>query len=414
MRAARYQIPMAGMAVVAALSATPGYAAPVAPTHKVAVFTGLATSDDYAVIDPDMAELLFLLSSTVVPVLDLLGTPARAATSVKHQWTSERIGPDRIYTSTAFNSATANTGVTINGTGAYLTVGMILEPESSTGAYEQCRIESIAGPNSILLSRRHAGTGANSLVVGGAMFIVASAEKEGDDTDGDLSRPRDQYENYTQIFKKPIRISGSRQAVLTAPNVGSEIDHQEQLRTIEILKELEKAILRGRSTNTIGDDNTPRYMRGLTSFLSTNASLVYNTLFVADPMTYINDQMQACWTAGARDVNVLICGTDWSKAISATNVSRVEIAQADRTREQVVERLITDFGVITKVTTPYLRPKQLLGIAPNRVFPMPLQGRNFQREDLSKTGDNIRRQVIGEYTLEVHGEDLMFQLTDNQ
>lgn len=381
------------------------------PFRAAMPFTGLATSDDFAVIDQDMSDILLLVAPFQTPFLDLLPQAPRAATSVKHDWTEQTIGPDRIIASTAINSATAATGFQTDGLAHLLQVGMLLELEATNGVGEIVQISSIPGPNSLLVNRNVGVSprGVTSLVPGGSLFVISTAEKEGDDTDGDVSRPRTQKSNYTQIFKKPIRISGSRQAVLTSPNVGSEIDNQEVLRTIELIRDLEKAVIRSVAVSTIADENSYRTMNGVRAQLTSINSAIANNSYTADPLFYTNALMQQAWNNGARDLDVLLMGSDWSAALSNTNASKLQVMQNERSVERVVETVVTDFGIMRKVVSPWMPRQALMGLASGRIFVMPLTGRNFQREDLAKTGDNSRRQIIGEYTLELHQEQQMFQ-----
>jgi hypothetical protein len=380
-------------------------------TQTAEVFTGYSTSDSFAEIDTDISDLLLLVAPFQTPFLNLLPQPPKAATSPKHDWFQQDIGPDRLITSTAINSATAATGVTVNGLAHLLQVGMILELESSAGDGELVQISSIPGPNSILFNRNIGVSprGVNSLVVGGKLFVVSTAEKEGDDTDGDVSRPRVGFTNYTQIFKKPIRISGTRQAVLTAPNVGSEIDHQETLRTIELLRDLEKAVIRSVAISTIADESTTRTMNGIRAQITTINSALVHSSFVADPLLYTNALMAEAWNAGARDLDVLLMGDEWSAALSSTNSSKLQVEQADRNVTRVVERITTDYGSLIKVVSPWMPRRAMMGVATGRIFVPNLQGRSFKREELAKTGDNLRRHILGEYTTEVHHQEQMFQ-----
>lgn len=352
---------------------------------RAAVFTGLATSDDFQVIDTDISEILLLASPFETPFLDLLPQPLRPAISPVHQWFEQAIGPDRIINSTAINSATAATGFQTDGLAHLLQVGMLLEFEPPSGNREIVQVSSIPGPNSLLVSRNIGLTpqGVNSLAPGGTLFVISTAEKEGDDTDGDVSRPRTPKQNFTQIFKKPIRISGTRQAVLTRPNVGSEIENQETLRTIELLRDLEKAVIRSVAISSLGDDNTYRTMNGLRSILTTNNSIIVNSSFTADPLFYTNALMQVGWNAGARNLNVLLMGSEWSAALSATNASKIQVEQADRTVQRVIERVTTDFGDVIKIVSPWMPRQAMMGVDTRRIFVMPLTGRNFQRQNLA-------------------------------
>lgn len=380
-------------------------------------FTGVATYDDAAVLDADVSELLLLLSPRETPLLSRLPAAMRPAINIKHDWIEQALGPDRIIASTAINSATAATGVTIGfadgtsgGPGNLLQVGMLLEVESTSGDSEIVQISSIAGANSILLTRNVGvvARGVNSLVAGGTLFVIGTAELEGGDTDGDVSRTRTTRSNYTQIFKKPIKLSGSRQSVIGLPNITNELDHQTMLRTIELMRDLEKAVIRSVAVGSIGADDVYRSMNGLRAQITAINSTVVAASFTADPLLYLNNLMQAAWTAGSRDLDILLCGSQWGKDISATNTSKLSVAQSERDVVRQVETIQTDFGMVEKIISPWMPPSAMLGVASRRIMVPNLTGRNFHVEELGKTGDSVKRQVIGEYTVEVHHPETMF------
>jgi len=379
------------------------------------VFTGLATYDDFASIDVDISEILLLVSQREVPLLDALPAPDLPATSVKHTWHEQALGPDRLTNSTAINSATANTGVQIDaGLAAYMQVGMLLElepPESGTvGFNEITQIVSIPGPNSLLLQRGINGSAnINSIAAGKTLFVISTAELEGDDTDGDVSRPRTQRNNYTQIFKKPIKLSGTRQAVLTRPNVGSEMDNQKALRTIELIRDLEKAVIRGYAVSTIGDDTNRRTMDGLRTVITAINSQVAGNSFTADPMLYVNNLMQQCWNAGARDIDLLLCGAQWGKDISGANTSKLLVGQSDESIQRYADTIVTDFGAVRKVVSPWMPNSAMMLLSTRRIFVKPVTSRNFHEEALAKVGDSDKAQIIGEYTMEYHHPEQMAQ-----
>lgn len=383
-------------------------------------FTGLAAYDDFAVNDPDISEIIMLVSPRETPLLDALGIALTPATNVKHDWIEHSLGPDRIICSTAVNSATAATGIQVaypdgaagdQGPGGVLSVGMLLELEVASGNQEVVQISSIAGANSILVNRNVGvvARGVNSLAPGGTLFVISTAEKEGDDTDGDVSRLRVTRSNYTQIFKKPLKISGSRQGIVGLPNLRNELDRQAGLRTIELVKELEKAVIRSTAISTIGDDNTYRSMNGLRQLITSINSVVPANSFTNDPLVIINTLMQNAWNNGARDLDVLLCGATWGKEISATNASKITVDQSDTSVQRLVETITTDFGVLKKVVSPWMPPSAMMGLSTRRIFVPPLQGRNFSRQKLAKGGDYEKEQVIGEYTLELHHQEAMFQ-----
>lgn len=370
-------------------------------------FDGKATYDNPTLIGEDVSDTLLLLSPQETPFLDLLTPPERPATSIWHQWTEEALGPDRLVNSTAINSATAATGVQVNGFGTQLQVGMLLEME---GTGEVTQIQSIVGANSIVLTRNFGSRGVSSLAAGGTLFVISTAELEGVDGVTDVTRPRTRRENWTQIFRKSVLISGTDQSVITAPDVGSELDHQVTLRTVELARDLEKAVFRSvASGSSIGSDSAYRTMNGLRQFLTSINSTVASNSFAAAPIDYINDQLQQAWNAGARDLDVIACGAQWKREISATNAAKLQVTQDERGIQRLAEFVQTDFGNVRLLLTPWLPDRYMMGVATRRIKVIPLRGRFFQRENLAKTGDAWKAHVLGEYTLEVHHPDKMFQ-----
>jgi hypothetical protein len=370
-----------------------------------------ATYDNFGVIGEDVSEIMLLLAARETPFLDLLEDADQPASNVYHQWREEYLGPDKITNSTAINSATANSGYQINGFGNQLQVGMLLEVEAgSPQSNEIQQIVSIAGPNSILCSRNFGGRGVSSLAAGGQLFIISTAELEGSETSGDVTRPRAGRGNYTQIFKKPVTVSGSDRAVVTAPDIGDEFDHQATLRAIELLRDLEKAVFRSVASGaSIGGASQYRTMDGLRQWLTAINSTIPATSFAANPLDFVNDLLQQAWNAGARDLNVLACGDQWKRELSGTNAAKLQIPQNDRGIVRKLDYIETDFGVLQMVLTPWLPSRHVMGVSTQRVKVVNLRGRSFAKELLAKTGDSTKGHVLGEYTLEVHHPDKMFQ-----
>lgn len=363
------------------------------------------TGDDNSFIGEDISALMFLISQRTTPLLDALSM-GPSATNILHQYRERSLNPDYVTASIAVNSATADTAVTIP-EGNQLQVGMILESEGAAGS-EKVRVASVTS-NSVLLNRGWPyGTGAiNSMVAGERWFIVGQAEKEGADQSSDITYARVNRSNYTQIFTKPIRMTGSERAVSLSPNLGDEFDVQTELRAVEILKELEKTVIRGVSANTIGNLSNPRTMEGLNAALTAINSAVTTSSFSANPILYANNILQQCWNAGARDIDLIACGGDVQKYFSSGNQSYLNVQQTDQTTQRVVTRLITDFGQPRLVLVPNMKATEALFLSTARVVPVALQGRSFQRTDLAKTGDSSNRAIIGEYTLEIHHRDKM-------
>jgi hypothetical protein len=377
-------------------------------------WTGKASYDNFGIVGIDVSPIVELLSPYETPFLDLLPPAERPAISTAHTWVEEQLGPDVIIASAAVNSAVAATGILINGLGAYLQAGMLLELQSGIAASpnEIVQVSSAVGANSVLVTRNVAAAGVTSLAPGGYIHVLGTAELEGSTTSGDYTRPRVSKANYTQIFKKAISISGTDRAIMYAPSLGDEFDHQTVLRTRELMRDLEKVVFRGRAAgNSIGSASAYRTMDGLIAKLTTVNSTLTAASFTANPLLYVNNLLQSCYNVGARDIDVIACGSQFKRDLSefATTSRITQTAQDDNKIIAFKDYIQTDFGTARLVMTPWLRASQLMCLASGRIRVIPLQGRSFKREDMAKTGDSDVAHVIGEYTLEVRGADGMAQ-----
>lgn len=372
-------------------------------------FTGKASYDNFSLIGEDVSDLVALLGPTETPFLSLLSDPMNPATSTYHQWTEESLGPDTIINSAAVNSATAATGILINGFGVQLQVGMILQLESGTpGLNELVRVTSVPGANSILVARNQGGA-VSSLAAGGTITVVGAAALEGEDVATDVTRKTVRRVNATQIFKKDIIISGTDQAMVYAPNQGDQFSHQAGLRLRENLRDLEKTVIRGAMISSVGSSSVYRTMTGLEAFLTTINSTIVTSSFTAAPVTYVHDVWQSVYSAGARDIDIILAGTAWKRAISGARQSVLAVQQTETGVSQLVNTWRGDFGDANVVLSPWVNPYQFFLLSSSRIKVVPLRGRSFQTKRIGDTGDSVKGFCVGEYTLEVHQPGLMGQ-----
>lgn len=377
-------------------------------------WTNEAVYNEFGFVGENIAPLLLNISPRETPLLDALGAPSVVANNVAFQWEEHQLGPDIIIASSAVNSATAATGILINGMGNYLQVGMQLEVEAGApGTNEIVQITSVVGPNSILVSRNFASRGISSLVAGGSLSVVATAELEGADTSGAVYRPPVRKTNYCQIFKKAIAITGTAQAVSFNPNRGSLFEFEAGKLYAELARDLEKAVIRGAASgNSIGSATAYRTMDGLRALITGINSTVVASSFTADPVGYLTATWQSAYSAGARDIDLIVCGPQFKQNLSQVNAVKSFIVanQSETTAQRLIDEVRTDFGTAKVIVSPWMPASALMGIATGRTEVVPLKGRQFGLERLAKTGDSEKGHIIGEYTLMANRADAMFQL----
>jgi hypothetical protein len=374
---------------------------------SVMTFSGLAIYDSgvFNTIAEDVSDEISLISPFETPLLDVLSQAPRAAANVLHEWLEEELGPNTISVSLTATDAEVYIVPHKAGTLSYpfLQVGMVLENQS-TG--EMMQVGAVA-VNTVTVSRGFAGTSADTLTAGNALFMVADAALEGADVSGDITVPRSRKTNYCQIFKKDVIVSGTMQAVNKLGGIGDEYEHQKMQRLREAVRDLEKATIRGKlSGNTIGGSavaNT-RTMKGLWATISTNASSVSSL-----DQPRLDDAIKLAWDSGG-ETDLIVVDANWKRVIDGWNDSRTEVMQGGGQDERYHRRITFyegTFGSHQVVLDRWMPAYSLMVLDRNRCHVVPLQGRSFRHETVSKTGDSQKGMVLGEYTVEAKNEEGM-------
>jgi hypothetical protein len=379
-------------------------------------FTGRATYDTLngqAVFDgtaEDVSPQIGMISPKETPLLDLIGDGDFAAQNVYHEWLEETLNPSTIIATTAIASVTTSTSLLFTDSSGramarHLQVGMQLKI-NGTGEYLQ--ITAIDTSNNVVqVSRAFGSTSAASWGAGGEVLVVGPVTLEGADMGNDISRARVRKGNYCQIFDKAVIISGTEQATRKLGGVSSEFELQTTRRLTELMREFEKTIIHGKSSgNSLGGASAYRTMKGLWDFIATNVTTTGATSVTPD---WLNDRIQACWEQGGQPTDIVV-GADWKKIIDGFNNSRVEVIQGsgqERAYKQTLTTFESSFGELRVHLNRWMAKKSLMILSPERVKVVPLAGRSFQVMDIARTGDSLKRMIVGEYTLEVKNEEGM-------
>jgi hypothetical protein len=379
-------------------------------------FTGLSTYDQFtasggSLIEEDVSSTIALLSIRETPLLDWLGDADFVAKNVVHEFVEEELRPNYLTTSTAINSATAATGIQLNGLGDTLTVGTLLENESASPEVMQVT-SVVAGGNSVLVSRAFGGGAVGSLAPGNRLFVRAPLALEGQDAVGDVTRARRRKQTYVKFFQLPITVSLT-QAAVKGIGIDDEYEHQKMLRLAEVLRDLEKEVIRGIvSGNSIGSESAYRTFNGLRAAVGSINSTVTASSFTTNPHLYIGDAWKAAYDNGLRSNEsvALICGAGTFRDISNLNDTKVQDSNKSEVFQRRIRQYAGPFGDATVILSPWMPDRSVLGIAKERVKVGPLQGRSFRHIPLAMTGSARKGAVEGEYTAEIHHPQAMFQI----
>lgn len=369
-------------------------------------FTGRAIYSNFTAIAEDVADVVGMISPRETPLLHLIGDAPYPAKNVLHEWIEDELAPNTIVNSIAIASDTADTtfGVAA-GKAARLREGMILRGPNASGG-EYMLISAISG-NTITITRAFGGTTANSFAANQTIEVIADAALEGDDVSRDTSGIRQRKQNYVQLFKKDVIVSGTQAAVTQLAGIDDEFTYQQGNRIAEALRDLEKSVIMGiLSGNTIGSAAVRRTARGLRSFISTNAQSVGATL----TESWLGNTIKAAWDTGGTDINVIVAGVNYKRIIDTFNASRKQISNDDTKFAQLTTEYESTFGLLSVVLSRWMPANEALILATPRIRVLPLQTRSFQFKEVSSQGDSRKGFIVGEYTVELRNEEGMARI----
>ena len=368
-------------------------------------FTGRAVYDTGVFpsnIAEDVSDLVSMISPYETPFLTILGDAEQPARSILHEWLEDELNPNTITVTATLALPAATAFGVANNEQRSLQIGAILRYVDTSGVEEYLQLESMSG-NTITVARAFAGTTAVTIPAGAAVQVVNDVAVEGADVLDDSSRARKRKANNTMIFKKDVIVSGTMQAVTLLGGISDELDYQIQMRTREVIRDLEKAVILSRAANTIGGATSTRTMKGVLQQITTN-SVSIPTGF---DETHITAVMKKAWDNGGSDLDLVVCGQLVKEQLDTLNGSKLTIANDESMVRRRVETFEGTYGQLQVVMSRWMPSRMGVIISKNRIKVTPLSGRSFNYQSVARTGDSEKGMVIGEYTTEVRNEEGM-------
>ena len=250
-----------------------------------------------------------------------------------------------------------------------------------------------------------------------------NAAAEGDDTASDTATPTKRYANFTQIVKKIARVSGTNRAV-DAAGRADELDYQVYKRLEEVGRDIETAMSSGNGA-AAGSSGSGRKMAGAGRWTwnEVNATGATGGAATTDPGAGAptgdladatgagvidEDNLKAaiklCWDDGGEPDMVLANGTNKQQISEFTGIATRyrEVANEPAAIIGAADLYVSDFG------THYIVASHFMPTATLASFVLVLDTEQWKscylrpvgRENLAKTGDSDRVQVLGEVTLQ--------------
>lgn len=255
-----------------------------------------------------------------------------------------------------------------------------------------------------------------------------NANIEGDDTVANARTATVRLGNYTQIFKDAVVIPGTDTGLKKAGRA-REMAYQVLKIAREQKLDIEKALFANQA-RVAGSGSGERYLAGAPAWLTTNTNFQSGSLG-ADPtgdgtnartddgvptafsQAKFDSTMQAIWSSGGKPDTVYLSAWQMNLALGFTgnNNQRSNIqASANEVRKDMAV-YVTPWGRVEFVPTRENRSRDVF-IMQSDMWKVGVLRPTFN-EDLGKTGDNEKRQVITELTLVSANEKASGGIFDN-
>lgn len=363
-------------------------------------------------ISPVLATVL--LYDTALLGLIGVGEPALRA---DHRFNEDKLNAYFVTgdtSGTALDAAGNNTAIIlIAGDGAKIRVGSLLRNQA-VGIAEVLQVTAISVDTLTVTRNYQSAFGSNAHSKTALWTIIGQPVQEGDETINDISRARGQITQYTQIFKRTVKISGTMQAETANgmhPGVPDEAKYQILHRTLEMKRELNIAAIQSVLSSVAGSNTVYRTMRGLKQYLTAppqSGAGAGTSLSDAEPLSeaIVNKMYRKAWDQGG-DPRDLVGGPDQITRFADFNAGKVRVAASERIAGVFIEKYLTQFGAELSLTLDrWFSSDEVALIDKSRCNMALLQGRGLIVEPLAKIGDAQRWQVLMEAALVVKNADL--------
>lgn len=342
-----------------------------------------------------IGDLIHLIDPVDTPLISLLGLDSARSkfrlnvNGTKIEWLEDEYDP----VSGTLNHATTVTTATLSIT--FTDASMIQPGHVLLIDAEYMVVDTVnTTTNAVTVkSRSYGGTNATH-ATGATWYIVGMARDEGDDADYgpivDITAPY----NYTAIFQKAIKVSGTMQAI-DQYGIDNEFMYQSNKAVPHLLRLMERSIFHG--VRAVGSATTPRSFGGLGTFITDNSQSLTTTITKA---SVDNLAELVMGDGGMPDILVVNQATATNLRGLLDSSSFVRVPQEnDQFGMNPIEYVVSQFYRLRLIvdrwcpaTKAYVLDSRKVGL---------YQLRPFASYELAKTGDSVKGEVVGEFSLAV-------------
>jgi hypothetical protein len=260
---------------------------------------------------------------------------------------------------------------------------------------------------------------------------AANRRIEGDDATFLTADPRTRINNYCQISSKPVVVSGTSRAVDTA-GLDDEFSYQIAKRGRELKRDIEFAVTQNQASSA-GGAGTARSSASMESWIASNRTSVgsgtaqttpgFASSAVAAPTdstvtgTVAEAQLKVvireCWSVGGSPSMIVVGAATKQKLSGFTGIAtqyRENSGVKQATILAAAAVYVSDFGEFRIVPDRFSRDRTLLGL--DMEYWALAELRPMTTQELAKTGDADKKQLLTEWTLEARNEKANFKISD--
>ena len=348
----------------------------------------------------DFSDILNEKKMPSTPLLNKIGILNEPVYSTTYQWYDEAFP----ILNTAVKTASTANGVLVVDSTAGILVNSILKVGDAL-----YRVTKVTDNETLEVVPVVGNTDTSTIAVKTLVTIVSNSSLEGADYEDGHYNPLIERENYTQIFKDYVKITGTQDAVrrkVRGAILAQEIDNK--MKRLRVM--LERAAWLGIRTNP-GNNNAPRLMGGIDWFITNENGIVVtpNSGNSFDFETTFKEFLRLIYDVRG-SVNEAWMNPVTMEYFLALGEDAFLIDQYSEQAGRNVKVYVSQYGETALNMSPDIPPNVIYVVDTSNIKIRPLVNRQFQFEELAKTGDSTKGQLIGEYTLEFNNPDLAGKL----
>ena len=224
------------------------------------------------------------------------------------------------------------------------------------------------------------------------IYIVGMARLEGDDADYgpvvDVTAPY----NYTSIFQKAIKVSGTLQAI-SQHGIDDEFMYQANKAVPHLLRLVERMAFYGERVQ--GSASAPRSAGGLGIFITDNTVAAGGAI----AKSHVDSLMEEIiMDGGYPDLLVMNprVANDLRNLLDSSSFVRVS-QDENKLGVDAIERVMTQYGELELVMDRWCPTDTAFVLQSSKVGFYTLRG--FESYELARSGDSLKGEVVGEFSL---------------